>query len=924
MRLFLSIAFLSTVAVQYASAARAPQKNVAIRSDAPKVLENLEAEQRAWSLKCVKVMNVSAKDELPTGTVTEMCEHARPNSHMSDAQCFNFADSLVVAFDKHSLLQWCDEAFAWFVQHLDNQCTTENCHKRLLCHSRCAESARRKIAPEVQEANDKVAALARQGLAQTAARMTDIAKVRRTMRAENTSMRGLRLRSKELVKQLKETQEWSSKMQMEFDKQGETLKTQSDFKALVKSGHALGLELQKVQRDNTQSHLEVESWQSKVKAFQRRDAKEQQEEQKLFKKSAQMMSMKKSKVGTTRKQYEMRTENLQATEGRLARQRSKLEAAERMLEKREIRVHAEEHGLAILAARVKAVVERMRSQKEHAQNLKKEVADLEQHLKTEENGIDAAKAWLGSAKDLLEQRTEKAAQTALELNVPYSLKPHEDVVGTLREAISLAMKAWGSNATSAAKIATASSSEKAELGAVTEELRNKINETRSTMTKLDAGINSLHLQRGNLTHQLAEMEEKDAKLELQVKRLKHELMIEGSLSAKQIEADIAMTREALQRLFNKVSTKSVRKRNVVGELGQSLDRLHGLRNFLLREEKVHAELENRLNSTTKELERDEAQYQKLSNDADAEEQALSDEEAQFERVSKAQGDAEAHVKFYRKLEKDSIAAFTRAADKLAKALADSTAADARKEQKLRNITLQHNKSLTPSANITNDIAQREKRVADLKAKIDDEERRIKAEKHDVELRRGELVRAVVSEVPEKQSAAERASAAYYAAEAEAEKARKVESHTRVVEEKKLNTLKATQQMLMEHLHRAQMIEKQGDMRFNALQKKRKDLVLKARMMLEQEKAAQVSRASITIQRQKVHKRAEMLLKEITAVQQQLKTVQEKFAEAKAQLHTASRKAALEIRSLSERKKKAEEVAAKLNESVRGLQALISE
>merc|ERR1719321_1110529 len=120
---------------------------------------------------------------------------------------------------------------------------------------------------------------------------------------------------------------------------------------------------------------------------------------------------------------------------------------------------------------------------------------------------------------------------------------------------------------------------------------------------------------------------------------------------------------------------------------------------------------------------------------------------------------------------------------------------------------------------------------------------------------------------------------------------------------------------MEHLHRAQMLEKQGILRFNELQRKRKELLFRARNMLEQEKAAQVSRASITIQRQKVHRQAETLLKDIAAVQQQLKTLQNTYNEAKAQLHTASRKAALEIRSLSERKKKAEQVAAKLNETV---------
>jgi len=457
-----------------------------------------------------------------------------------------------------------------------------------------------------------------------------------------------------------------------------------------------------------------------------------------------------------------------------------------------------------------------------------------------------------------------------------------------------------------------------------DELRNKLNETKRTMSTLETRIDELHLLRGNLTHQLMTMETKDAKIEAEVERLKQELMLEGSMSDKEIEADLSMTREALRRLLTKVAKKSVRKRNVVGELGQSVDRLRGLWKFLGQEHKVKTELEKRFNATTKELDRDEASYHKLSTDADAEDQALSDEEAQYKVVSKTLADAEARVKLYHKLDQNSTATFNHAADMLDKALAEQATINFHKEQQLNNVSLQDNTSLTHAANISSDITNRERHVADLKAKIDEEERRIAAEKKDIEMRRSELVRTVVSEVPEKQDAAERASAAYYAAQAAVVEAKKQDVKTRVAEDRRLKTLMATRQMLAEHLHHAQMIEKQGAAKFQALQKQRQVLLLRARKMLEEEKAAQTSRASLTVQRQKVQRRAEALLKDIEAVQQQLKTVQALYNEAQAQYRTASKKATVEIRSISERKKQAEKEAAKLNESVRGLESLISE
>lgn len=778
--------------------------------------------------------------------------------------------------------------------------------------------------PQVEEANAKVAALARQGLAETAARMQEIAKAKKIVQAENVSMRTLRFRQKELVKELKQTQKWSSIMQGEFDKQGKVLKTKNDFNAVVNSGHVLGLELQKMHTQNLLARHSVESWESQVKEFDLRDEHEEKQKQVLFKKSAQMVSMKRKREGNIHKQYQVTNQRLQSTESHLAQQRRRLEDAEKMLARRQARVSAEEHGLKVLASRVRTVEERMRNQTQNAEKLNLEVATLQQNLKEDDSGIDAARAWLGSTHHLVKQRTEKAAQTALELIVPDSLKPHGDLVATMREAISLSMRAWGTNATNAAKVAAAASNEKAELGAVMEELRFKLNETRRKMSTFEREIDALHLSRGNLTHQLVEMESQDEKLKAEVTKLKRELMLEGSMTGKEIEDDIAMTREALRRLFAKAAKQSLRKRNVVGELGQSVDRLRGIRNFLHREQKVHSDLEKRLNSTTKELERNEAAYHKLSNDAEAEQQALDDELAQYSNVSKTLADAEVHIRLYHKLDQNSSVAFYHAADLLEKALDEQAASNALKEKQLINVSLQDNASLVHAANVSADITRREKHVAELKAKIDDEERRIHAEKRDVDQRRSELVRAVVSEVPEKQNAAERASQAYYAAEADVAEAKKEEMHTRTAEEQRLRTLKATRQMLAEHLHRAQMIEKQGIMRFNALQKKRRVLLLRARKMLEEEKAAQVSRAQLTVQRQKVHAHAETLLKDIITVQQQLKTVKSLYDKAQAQYHAAARKAALQIRSLSDRKKKAEEVAAKLNDTVRGLESLISE
>merc|ERR1719387_1512213 len=92
------------------------------------------------------------------------------------------------------------------------------------------------------------------------------------------------------------------------------------------------------------------------------EKKSTKKEQTLFKKTAQMVSMKKSMENKIQKQYQASTRGLKVTQNHLVLARRRLEEAEKLLARRQAKASAEEHGLKVLASRVSAVMERMRNQ----------------------------------------------------------------------------------------------------------------------------------------------------------------------------------------------------------------------------------------------------------------------------------------------------------------------------------------------------------------------------------------------------------------------------------------------------------------------------------------------------------------------------------------------------------------------------------